>query len=98
MDIISYSEVVITLDFESSIPGSSPGRRKTEHMHDAISVGSKLHPIVSVIAFCLAAPDALLSYMLGCKTTWIYCPPEVGTAHHQDLLVGLMRLNYVCKL
>ena len=25
---VSYSEVVITLDFESSVPGSNPGRRK----------------------------------------------------------------------
>jgi hypothetical protein len=26
-NIVSYSEVVITLDFESSIPGSNPGKR-----------------------------------------------------------------------
>lgn len=30
-NLLSYSEVVITLDFESSIPGSNPGKRIWPH-------------------------------------------------------------------
>jgi hypothetical protein len=53
---ISYSEVVITLDFESSILGSNPGKRSYFVHADTCNTCFPAHcfvvliPIVSVIA------------------------------------------------
>jgi hypothetical protein len=70
--VVSYSEVVITLDFESSILGSNPGKRRlrtifwtdmlgrrTSSKRDTIDVGHRLSDF-----------DAFLKHRLGVYDTF----------------------------
>ena len=81
--VLSYSEVVITLDFESSIPGSNPGKRIRLQLFVDTALSTKGH-ITCTYATTLCSSQlgmyiSMMSHNICVLTIWLkHITPYIG--------------------